>query len=128
MNIVFLCNTYYQAIVAIQLRLTAFKNDTVYLVMSDHSKGTKEFVSKLGDLKVFEDVHYAETFADGINVYNKKYPWSLLMPAIIGKGGAFAGIKNLKCDYFIYYNTTISTHQLFAKLYNKNKHMKRSKI
>ena len=37
-NILFVCNTYYQLIMAINMRITLFKNDKVTLLLSNHSK------------------------------------------------------------------------------------------
>jgi len=124
MNVVFLCNTYYQAIVAIQLRLTEFKNDTVYLVMSDHSKGTNEFVNKLKEQKVFDDVIFVETKKHDYDVLIKKHPYNLLLPAITGISRKFSFFRKKKIDKLIYYNSALSTHILFATLYNKNKNVK----
>lgn len=127
MNVVFLCNTYYQAIVAIQLRLTEFKNDTVYLVMSDHSKGTKEFTRRLKVQNVFTDVYFIKTLKSDRKVFVKKSRFVLLLAAM-GHSVFLYKTRKLKADCLIYYNTTFSTQCLFSQLYNKNDKIKCSRM
>lgn len=60
-KILFICNTYYQLIVAMQLALTVFEEDEVDVILSDHSVGAKKVADRLQDTRVFRDVLYLET-------------------------------------------------------------------
>lgn len=60
-RILIICNTYFQLIVAIQLRLTLFKDEEVDVHISDHSLNAKAVADRLRRMRVFHDVCYRET-------------------------------------------------------------------
>lgn len=56
-----ICDTHYQFITAIQMRLTIFNNDTVDIWISDHSLGAKKVAENTAKLKIFNSVQFIET-------------------------------------------------------------------
>ena len=61
MSVLFVCNTYYQLIVAIQLALTVYSNCTCDLWLSDHSKGSSDVARRLKKESLFREVRYLHT-------------------------------------------------------------------
>ena len=55
-----ICNTYYQLILAIQMKLTIFKNDIVDLQISDQSVNASDVAKRLNKLSVFNSVKFVE--------------------------------------------------------------------
>lgn len=55
-----ICNTYSQLIIAIQLKLTLFKNCEVDIWMSDHSKNAEMIITPLIKTGIFNDVCFIE--------------------------------------------------------------------
>ena len=55
-RILLVSNTYYQLIMAIQMRYTIFTEDEIVLMLSDHSKGTKVICEEIKKLNVFHQV------------------------------------------------------------------------
>lgn len=61
MRILIWCDTYYQLVSAVHLRSTIFSEDVVDVVVSDHSLGAEDVVSRLRQETVFENVMFAKT-------------------------------------------------------------------
>lgn len=57
-NVLFISNTYYQLMVAVQLRLTLYKNCCADLWLSDLSESSLEIASNLRDTELFNSVEY----------------------------------------------------------------------
>lgn len=55
-----MCNTYYQLILALQMKLSLFKDDYVDVWMSDNSNNAKLVLDRLNDLNIFNYVQYNE--------------------------------------------------------------------
>lgn len=60
-RVLIICNTHFQIIVAIQLKLTLFENDEVDLHISDHSLNAELVAARLGRKGLFHDVRYRKT-------------------------------------------------------------------
>ena len=58
MKILLICNTYYQLFVALQLKLTLFKNKYADLWLSDRSVNAESVYKKLSELKIFNSVEF----------------------------------------------------------------------
>ena len=56
-----ICDTHYQFITAIQMRLTIFNNDIVDIWISDHSLGAKKIAENTDKLKIFNSVQFINT-------------------------------------------------------------------
>lgn len=124
-RILIVANTYYQVIMAVQLKNTLFVNDSVVLLISDHSKNTKSISGKLDNIGVFESVKFIEsldvlkkrTICDKVRDYfqisfmkNNRYKYYL------------DGIENEIYDEILCYNYGIDIYGLFSYLsyYNNN--------
>lgn len=125
-RILIVANTYYQVIMAIQLKNTLFINDSVVLLISDHSKNTKNIAGKLDDVGAFECVKFIEsldvlkkrTICDKVRDYfqisimkNNRYKYYL------------DGIDNKNYDEILCYNYGIDIYGLFAYLSSFNKNL-----
>lgn len=80
----FICNTYYQLLVSVQLKLTLFSESSVDLWLSDHSEQAGYVVKKLNQLAMFHKVNYRPTKAWVIKQRNrtvKERIRSLVQPA-----------------------------------------------
>lgn len=55
-----ICTTYSQLLLAVQLKLTLFKDDEVDLWLSDTSKGSEEVYKRLNDILLFHQVSFVE--------------------------------------------------------------------
>lgn len=122
-----LANTYYQVIMAIQLKNTLFKNDKVVLLVSDHSKNTKEISAKLCQVGEFEDVKYIET----LKILKQRSVWDKVRDyyqiAFMKKNRYkyyLEGIDNILFDEIICFNYGIDIYGLYALLCLYNKDLK----
>ena len=59
--VLIICNTYYQLILAIQMKRTLFANNQVDLWLSDHSVRAEKVAKRLEEKKVFTKVTYIRT-------------------------------------------------------------------
>ena len=57
-RVLIIVNTYYQLILAIQMKLTVFKENDVVLLISDHSIGAERVFERLKLIEMFEQVGY----------------------------------------------------------------------
>lgn len=62
-----ICDTHYQIIVAIQMRLTLFKNDYLDIWISDHSLGTQEIAENIKKQGIFNNVRFIQTKSEAYN-------------------------------------------------------------
>ena len=125
-TVLFICNTHYQLIVGLQMRLTTFSEDNCYLLITNCSKGTKGVAERLKNQKVFKDVYYQEVY--GLNEKSTlKHKWFYLKGAIFGnkKYKLSAGVS---FDEIISFNFDLHSHIIFANEYKKNKNVKCEKM
>lgn len=121
MRVVFNCNTYYQLIVAIQLKLTTFKEDEVILLFSDLSNGADEVVRRIRDIHLFTEAYLIEKYE---RIRKKKGS----LDRIKELGRLIFGTK--KCDFgkvdlLMYYNVDeFYVYELFSTIKKKNKKLK----
>ncbi len=112
MRVLFFCNTYYQLITAIQMRLTLKKNDSVSVVLTDASKGSEKVYISLKCSGVFEGVYHL-----AVNEHK-----SSLQCFKEGIGGIHIdGMENMTYDELIGFNYDIPTCALYASLEKANK-------
>ena len=60
-NILVYCNTYYQLLVAIQLRLTVKKADCISVIITDQSRGAEAVAERLRGTDFFHAVFFLKT-------------------------------------------------------------------
>lgn len=126
-NVLIVANTYYQLIVALQLRFTLFKNDIVVLLLSDHSNGAEYVAKKLINIECFTQTKFIRTqylskkkslfekFANAYeNISVKKNRYKSILEGISG---------DIIFDEIIAFNIDILICNLFAILYEKNKRL-----
>ncbi len=115
MRVLFFCNTYYQLIAAIQMRLTLKKNDSVSVVLTDASKGSEKVYKGLKCSGVFEGVYHL-----AVNEHK-----SSLQYFKEGIGGIHIdGMENMAYDELIGFNYDIPTCALYASLEKANRAIK----
>lgn len=117
-SILVISNTYFQLIVAIQLKETFWFNDKVDIVITDQSNNSEKVAKNLSKLQIFNKVIWRKT---------KKLCQST--------GGIFLNIRKLRYICFgitdikvtqnfynelVYYNPDIYTYGIFAKLKEDN--------
>lgn len=110
MRIMIFCNTYYQLIFAIQMRLTIMKNDEVDIIISDRSKGAQLITERLQNEKVFDNCYYVE-----IKSFGKVYS---VTDGITGK--CCFGFLRCKYDQLCIHNIDITSYALFSRLNKYN--------
>lgn len=54
-------NTFYQVIVAIQMKLTIFRDAEVEIIITDHSKNAEKISNRLRECNVFNNVYFVNT-------------------------------------------------------------------
>lgn len=119
-RVITICNTYFQLICMIQIRLTLLKDSQVTLVLSDHSINAEEIYRNIKKEKVFDEVVYWKSKSID---YAKKKNFNTLKIIINGVAGlkSCVDLKNEIYDLFMFYNYGISESVLFSQLYQKNK-------
>lgn len=113
MKILFICNTYYQIIIALQLKFTYFKENQVDLWLSDRSVNAKLVCARLAKLNIFRKTEFKEIKHDklGINEF-----------AAYLKSG-FGIIDDEKFDFYdeiIFFNLEMILFKI-SDFYKKNK-------
>lgn len=123
-KIIILCNTYFQILIAIQLRLKEYTNDRVFLLVSDHSKDSLFVANKLKQCSLFSEVIYINTQRKYIDkdrgiILRIKNLYSMLF-------GDDLLSKKITCnvDEFLFYNLDLYTRSLFATLIRSNVNLK----
>lgn len=122
-RILFICYTYYQLIVATQIRLTIFKDDFVDAIICDSLQNIEIIASNINQHRIFTHAY---------TCYNKKFDKKgsrlekplFVMSAVIGNPRLLKirePIRNWNYDEFIYYNMTLSSVLLFDCIYKHNK-------
>lgn len=56
-----ICDTYFQLMIVVQMRLTIFRNDNVDLYISDHSNNSFSIYENIMKLDLFSHVQYMNT-------------------------------------------------------------------
>ena len=129
MNILFICNTNYQLIMSLQMRFTIFKDDVIYIFISDHIKGGILIQERLRNSSIVEDVYYGESKSLIYGHTGKIQYFKDSFKAATGIRRTFWGIpEKLYIDRMFYYNADIATYTIYSSLYNNNRNMKCSRF
>lgn len=122
-RILIVANTYYQMIMAMQLNNTVFKDDSVVLLLSDHSKNTETICGKLNEEHIFEGVHYIKTkgIPDRRNSVDKLTDYFQIS---FGRKNRYSyyldGVQNKYFDEIICYNYGIDIIGVYSAIYWHN--------
>lgn len=123
-NVIIICNTYYQLIMAVQLRCTIKKDDDVTLILSDQSNNASCVSESLKKTGLFGAVYFVEN-----REFIKKHASRVkaakdVFQAVTGNIKMYSFLsEDKKYDELIFYNPDTATHCLFAILYKRNTDM-----
>lgn len=117
------CNTYYQLIISVQMRLTVKSSEAVSVIISDQSNGAHRIYENLKKIGLFENVYYFSPKSDAMKrsrTLNRLYYFY---------GGLFGcryGVldKKIKFDEIVAYNLDLPTYNIYAALKRKNRALK----
>lgn len=122
-RVLILIKTYYQLIVAIQLKFTCFSECDVTLVLSDNSQGMEKVSAELKKIGIFENVNYSPSkdiflhrnvngkirdFIDLSFHSNNRFEYYL------------NGIDDWAFDEIIAYNSDLDICGIFSTIYERN--------
>ena len=123
-KILIICNTYYQFIFSLNLKNTLFKEDTVYLIITDHSRNAEKVVDNTNNEKIFEKVVYLRCKALDKNQHSSREAMSYIIRTLFKKSGIIPQkLESIKFDEFLYYNLTPSTLSIFESISKFNRYL-----
>lgn len=100
-NVLYVCNTYYQLIVASQIALTIHSNEHNHLMLTDHSQGAREIAARCSKESLYDSVHFKETK----HLYSPKSSlWSKTRMFLNENFGSIDSISDIKFDEVFFYN------------------------
>ncbi|MBQ8325018.1 MAG: hypothetical protein IJX82_07715 [Clostridia bacterium] len=120
-NILVYCNTYYQLLVAIQLRLTVKKADCISVIITDQSRGAEAVAERLRGTDFFHAVFFLKTKVAAEEV-NARYKMRSAWDGIFGMLPADMP-KDYICHELIGFNLDMATHGVYAALYARNRNL-----
>ncbi len=115
------CNTYYQLIFAIQMRLTVLKNDIVDLIVSDQSRNAELIAHRLEKECIFERIYFAKTKEMTEAKTTALKTIKVVFEGVFGSS-VYSDISD-KYDELLVHNFDISTFSLFSVLKKRNKRL-----
>ena len=118
----YVCNTYYQLIMAIDMRLTLFKNDKVTLLLSDHSSNADKISERLIELHVFDKVGYVKTKSIDYCSESKIDKFMDYLK-IIFNNNILQILTNEKFDKLFYFNQNLSSNLIFNSVVKNNSYI-----
>lgn len=119
MKILFISNTYYQILMAMQMRCTIFLNDSVDIWVTDQCGKNHQVPDRLKELHLFDNVFYKETkYMCG----KKKHIYEKISDVhhLLWGNSLFEDISENSYDELVYYNPDLATHMVFAMLIKRN--------
>lgn len=126
-RILIIANTYYQLIMAIQMRNTIFEKSEVVLLLSDHSNNAEKVCERLQWFDCFSEVHYIETkdLFKNRTIINRAVDLFTLALGINNRYGfCLNEIENMLFDEIIFYNYSLQIYGIFSILYRINKKLR----
>lgn len=128
-KILFVCNTYYQLITAIQCRNTIFNNECVDVILSDHSKNAETIVWNLNKAGIFHTAYFLNSKVIDQGRHNISQVTREILTTVFGKAGDLKEIlENAVYDEIIYYNLNSSIMGIYSVIEKKNKKVKCSRF
>ena len=121
-RVLIICNTYYQLIVAIKIKETVLRNESVTLMLSDHSNGAKQVSNRLKKLNFFNEVFFVEnkgiiekrTYKERIDDF-----FSISFGSNNRYGYYIKDVKNTYFEEIISFNYNIDIYGLYSILSKK---------
>lgn len=126
-NILCICNTYFQLLTVIQMKLTLFEDREMSLILSNHSNNSAEVFQTIMDMKLFKNCYYVYT---KVEVKEKNIISEVidLMSFTFANDGMWILLGLERQDEIIYFNQTDEIYSLFSFLYEKNSQIKISRM
>lgn len=123
-KVLIFANTYYQLILAMQMKFTIFADDYVSLVLSDHSANAESVFERLFRQNFFEEC----VFIKSKNIIQSRGPFEKIKEIFqmgFCKGNNYGfylkDLKSLDYDEVLFYNLEIDTYGVFSILSEHNK-------
>lgn len=126
-SVLFVCNTYSQLIESIQLRITTFKDDSVSVIITDHTNNSKTVYNRIKKIDVFNNAYYFETLRKYKSPTGIISKFDRLKHYIWGSDPTWREYINDAYDELIFYSQTDEIYTLFSYLYKKNKNINASR-
>ena len=123
-RIICLCQTYYQLIVAVQIKRELFPHDEVTLVLTDTSNGAKTVVENLNKLDLFEHAYLAESVREDNRRFSGVKEKANRFYQYFFSGDLTSFLPKKKYDLMLGFNYGWYAYILFTKLYKWNRHIK----
>lgn len=110
-RILILTYTYFQLIVAIQLKCTEFEADDVDIIITNQSKGSFEVANRLRDIHMFQTVFYVRDL-DGLDEPHRLDKYKRYLLARLCPEKSLKRYISLSDDYdmFLFHNASLLTH------------------
>ena len=126
-RLLIIANTYYQLILAVQMRLTIFCKNEVILLLSNHSVNSEEVLNMLRKNGTFSEAYYIKTkgIIENRNSIQKAKDFFNI---VFGQENRYSfylhEIKNRVIDEIICFNYNIDIIGIYSLLYEKNNSVK----
>ena len=120
-NTLFFCNTYYQLIVAIQMKFTIKKDEQVTVVLTDESRNAEVIFARLQKAQLFHQMFFLQT-KNAKEKNDTKFKIKAIKKGLLGCLPEGMDPK-AKYDELIGFNLDFSTHYLYAALIKNNPNM-----
>lgn len=128
-RILIFANTYYQLIMAMQMKFTLFSEDYVSLVLSDHSNNAERVYEHLKNQQLFDECAFVKSKGI-IHNRSKKEKVTEFFQIVFSKSNRYQfyveGLSSLYYDEILFYNMEIDTYGVFSILAEHNKKLQYS--
>ena len=126
-KVIIVCNTYYQLIVALQMKLTIKSDEYVHAVISDASKNAYSVYEKVKSIGLFDEVSFLKT----PNAEHKRL--KILDSLKFIKMGVFGNTMDAVdgkayYDEFLGFNLDLPSHYIYATLKKNNPKMESNQL
>lgn len=119
-SIIFLCTTYYQIIVSIQIRRALYPKSRAAIIISDSSNNSESVCKRIEELHLFDEVYYARNIRENEpNFTNRKNKINRLIQYIIK--GSYTSYLKKSYDILFLFNINWYSYILFNALQKDNK-------
>ena len=124
-NILIVVNTYYQLILALQLKNTIFKHANITIMLSDHSNGSEQIFHNVSNYQVFDKTFYSRTKGIRKNrgIFERLRDFKSSMTSH-NRYSKYLDADESIYDELIFFNYFLDVYGLFAAVSTKNKNVK----
>lgn len=120
-KILIIVNTYYQLLVAINIKKQVYSNSVVDIIISDHSNKSEDVYNNLKKSNIFDDVRYIKNRGKIEPSNRLLYIKRDLIPFVFSNTNRFdCYLNGVIYDEVIYYNFGLDIYGIYLILSNKN--------